>query len=585
VRQKILILIFALGLGHSLFSATLEVLTDVNESYLGQSITLILRIVSDKPVARPQLPQITGFQLSEAGESSYDERSMGSGGSGRKVTMEYSWRLLPMQTGQLRIPVMSFDLDGETLSSNEIPLTIIEPGPLEGYHLFLTAEGDTAFPSIPLRLSLKWLFSSEVSRPDFVLPFLQNDKIRIQDLPAPSSSGSDIYQFTVDGHTLYAVQSAEIYKDEQYASLTMSWDIYPLEPGPLKLEPVILSFQRGVVDQLGRRNYKPGVIPSNPLELTIQALPDQMQSFPGGILVARNELEITASLDQTKIYPGDPLELTLQFKGLVSPALTDFKGVEGLREMKGIIKTDPASLSSSLSENNKIYHQKIRIQSSGIRSFPALSFPYYSLDAGEVRFCRSNAIPLTVMELEETLLTDQAENREIPEETGKISLRSNRKIPYFGSGSFLDGLYLMRYRLSLLMILPLLFHIISFLFKQFRDSGRNNDQVKKELNRGLKEYSLKPEKENGLRLSELFIKWFSQLPEMRNVKDNSKDLMENMKSVLSKELCLEIQSMLDHLELLWSPQENTPSHQSSPDDFQDIPEKILRELKKKRRNK
>jgi hypothetical protein len=135
------------------------------------------------------------------------------------------------------------------------------------------------------------------------------------------------------------------------------------------------------------------------------------------------------------------------------------------------------------------------------------------------------------------------------------------------------------------MILPLLFHIISFLFKQFRDSGRNNDQVKKELNRGLKEYSLKPEKENGLRLSELFIKWFSQLPEMRNVKDNSKDLMENMKSVLSKELCLEIQSMLDHLELLWSPQENTPTHQSSPDDFQDIPEKILRELKKKRRNK
>ena len=199
--------------------------------------------------------------------------------------------------------VPGFDLkmpDGTRLQSEEIEILVREPGPLEGYHLFLTTDAETVFPGIPVRVTLKWLFSSEVSRPDFTIPFLERNDIRIDDLPPPSSQSSDIYQFTVGSRKVYAVQSAEIYEGQQYASLSMSWDIYPENPGELDLQPVFLAFQRGVVDRQGRRGYQPAVIPSNPLSLQVARLPGEMDSFPGGILVADDTLDITAELEPDK---------------------------------------------------------------------------------------------------------------------------------------------------------------------------------------------------------------------------------------------------------------------------------------------
>jgi hypothetical protein len=574
-----------LGVGQSLFSASFEVLTDTRESYVGQSITLIMRIISDGPVDRPSLPNIEGFQVNEAGESRYDQRTLGGGNSGRTVTMEYSWRLVPLQTGEFEIPALTLELGDDSYRSKAIPIRIKEPGPIEGYHLFLSAEGDTAFPSMPLRLHLKWLFSSEVSRPDFVLPFLNNEKIKVQDLPAPSSSSSDIYQFTVEGHTVYARQSAEMYEGEQYASLTISWDIYPLESGTLELKPVTLSFQIGSIDQQGRRVYTPAVIPSNALLLYIQTLPEKMNTFAGGVLVAQDELEVTAELDQTKVYPGDPLELTLTFKGLISPLLTDFKGIGRMKELGKLISADQSSLSSSLEGNDKVYTQKIRIQSSDLKAFPKLEFPYYSMDSKEVRISSSNEIPMNVMSLASSpAVIQEAESPKIEEKTG-ISLRSNRLVSYPRFSLLPARLYALRYRI--LIVLLTLTVLVTLFFLLLKRYGRHLKFVHrnaslKVLRGAFSEYKKNPNLENGLALSERFRQWLGEQPEVKEILQNQNiHLMEALETLLSRDLYRNIQALNDHLELHWSPTEMS----SLEDDFEQLPEKITKELKNNRRKK
>ena len=317
--------VISLFLGLSLLlcagAAELQFYFESSEGYPGMPQQLVLHAVDSRAVDRPSLPEVSGLSYAEAGQSVYKQSSFGGGGSGTRVTTEYRWLVTPMASGRFTIPSLNIEMKDEVLSTDPLVLDVKEPGPVEGYHLFLESDTDTVFPGMPVRLTLKWLFSSEVSRPDFTLSFLNRDDISIDDLPAPSSSTSDIYQFEAEGHTLYAVQSAEIYKGKQYASISISWDLYPEKAGELELEPAYLAFQRIVKDSYGRKKYAPAVIPSNGLSLKVKDLPSRLTDFPGGILIARDSLEIEASVDQKRVYPGDPLELTLRIKGLVNPGL------------------------------------------------------------------------------------------------------------------------------------------------------------------------------------------------------------------------------------------------------------------------
>ncbi|MDC7233106.1 MAG: BatD family protein [Spirochaetales bacterium] len=493
-----------------LWASDLQVFLDSSESYVGLPLQLTMQISSSKAVDRPDLGSIPGFQITSAGESRFEQRSLGSGGSSRTVTMEYSWRLLPLKTGNLSIPSFEMDLEDGTYRTEVIQVLIREPGPVEGYHLFLSAGGDTAFPDIPVRLTLKWLFSSEVSRPDFTLPFLNQTNLRVEDLPPPPSGSADIYKFSVEGRTVYAVQSAEIYEGEQYASLSMEWNIYPGEAGPLELEPVFLSFQRSVLDSRGRKTYAPAVIPSNALGLEVNELPRALSRFPGGVLVAEEDLDIRIELNQTRIYPGDPVEASVLISGLSSPALTDFAGLSVLDELRGNIRVERGSLISEVKGKTLVLNETVRIEQDTLSEFPSLKIPYYSLSEGKVKEAVSPAVPLTVLSLEENpalLFSPSAE----PEDSGEIfpgmiSLRGNRSlVTQKLSFSFQSLKWFILFFFTASAVL-LLLPPMAGLFRTFRFGKREAD-IRTTLKRSIGDYEKKPGRETGQILLEHLTAW------------------------------------------------------------------------------
>jgi len=565
----------------NVWGAGLEVFTDVRESYAGQPVKLTVRIVSDTQISRPVLPVLEGFTVQEAGESLYDERIRGTGGSSRKITAEYGWILIPEKTGVFTIPPLVIQAGSERLSSEPVTLTIREPGPIEGYHLFLTSTGDKAFPRIPVRITLKWLFSSEVSRPDFVLPFLRTSGIRIIDLPPPSSNTADIYKFTVDGHTIYAVQSAEIYEGRQYASLSMSWDMVAEESGSLSLDPVLLSFQRSVMTQSGRKGYENAVIPSNPLKLEIRKLPAELESFPGGILVADTGLTISASLDQNRIYPGDPLELTLRFQGLNNPELTDFRGIGGMPEIAGIISADKAEISSEAADSQKIVRQKIRFVSSSPGEFPALTFPFFNMETGQVDYCRTLPVPVTLQRLDDNKDSepDVAVTSQIKPADEPVSSAILGNVSGIAEDRHITG-FLYSYALPLSLLFLLLCLILMIPPGIIRGVGSiiadRSSMPVQQLVKSLELYEKNPDRKLAHQLYDQFWVWIRSLTgDKGNI--NQAEMLRILGGKLNPSLLEELNDLARFLDSFWMPGTSIPWCST----FTKVPAKVQKAVNRK----
>ncbi len=397
MKQERIILI--LGFGFLLFPLFLTGAQEVRlrvssgEAFLGQPLTLSLQIMGDQEPKRPNFPALEGFELSPAGEFRQSSRVFSGGRTQSTVVTEYRWKLTPLKAGQFTIPSLEIPLGDRTVQTEPLTLWIKTPEAIEGYELLLESSSSRGVVQLPLDLTLILLFSRDVAELEFLFPFLKEGH-PVEDLPPLSQMGKKTYQLTVEGRTVYAYQDRQEYQGQSYSSLTLSWRIYPKEEGTLAIGPAYGSFQvAGASQSL--------VIPSNTLILPVESLPEEVAQFPGGILVARGDLEVEASLSQIRFYPGDPISLTLVFKGLNNPELTQFQGVQGFPGLQGLVRPNQGSLEGTAQEDRKIYSQKLRFIREGRQTFPPLEFPYYSLEKGAVQRASTQAIEVELLALEE----------------------------------------------------------------------------------------------------------------------------------------------------------------------------------------
>ena len=433
MKHRISLLLILLG-GIILFplvSQSVRAGLESSTAYIGQPVRYTIQISGTEKADRPELDGFADFSIKSAGESTSMRSSFLNGNGTREVISEFNWLLTPLKLGNLEIPSVSITVDGKEILTRPAQLEVKEPGPLEGYHLFLSVEGENAFPGLPVRLTLKWLFSSQVSQPEFNLPFLDNPDLKIGHLPAPPVQKNDIYQFSINGHPAYATQSAEIYEGEQYASLTMGWDIYPVRSGPLTIEQAIISFKRGVGrDGWGNTKYETAVIPSNSLKITVHEVPEQLKNFSGGLLISKNQMGVSLNLDQNKVYPGDPITAEIRLENLLQPGMTDFEGLQGFSELQELFRVDNSSLITYEEDGTLVIKQTLRARSDRTGEFPALEFLYYNQKTGQIDTVRTDPIDLEIIPIRNTggtaVLTRKVQDfGESVEESDLLSLNYN----------------------------------------------------------------------------------------------------------------------------------------------------------------
>ena len=268
---------------------------------------------------------------------------------------------------------------------------------------------------MPVRLSLKWLISSGVSSPEFHLPFLDNPELEIRNVPAPSSGSHDIHELDINGETVYAMQSSEIFEGRQYTSLTIFWDLYPVKTGTIDISGVLLSFKRATRrDRWGGYTYENAAIPGNSLSFLVEEVPAELARFSGGVFVSKGPLDMDLTLDQTKVYPGDPVTLKGEFRNLSNADVMDFKGFGSIPELQDLFKIDRTSLITGSEEGVLSFSQTIRPLSETTGEFPSFRIPYYNQQNGKVEVFISDPLKLEVLALKKNTgsLTDNSSETE-----------------------------------------------------------------------------------------------------------------------------------------------------------------------------
>jgi len=189
----------------------------------------------------------------------------------------------------------------------------------------------------------------------------------------------------------------------------------PEEPGTLKLSPA-------TVPVVLRENIQNRVveIESDPVELTVQPLPQTDMNFSGAV----GDFEFSSKLVPTEVVVGEPITWTIEVSGKGNwPAgfqLPDRQVPQGFEVIQPRSKTDMADDSpfrGTLSEDVVLIPEK-----TGTFQIPAVRFVSFDPNTGEYRIQESDPVTLTVKPAQATTPPD-------PVGTGRAVAPGREPIP------------------------------------------------------------------------------------------------------------------------------------------------------------
>lgn len=382
-----------------LFSASgqsVRASVESSEVYVGQAFEFRVIIEGTTSSEVPELKDIDGIKMQYKGTSSSMVSSFGNGSSSSSKTIIYSWTFTPYRKGTLSIPSFSIDVNGTIFKTASGTILVKDPETIEGFYLFLETDKEDFWVGEPIELTIKWLFSSSVSNPIFNLPFIESGLFSVES--QEPQQGNDVYKLNINGLEVLAMQSAQIYKGEQYSSLLFSLTLIPAESGLINIEPITLAFDSAERSNGFRTSYKSLVIPSNPIDLNIKDLPAEAQALEGTLLLSDGPLSVVAEATPLKVHIGDPMTYTVKINGSVTPENVELPSLSTFEQMTENFSIPERRSPGKVHDDSVSFSQTIRVKNSHIDSIPQLELSYFDIQTGTVNTVNVPAIPLEVLE-------------------------------------------------------------------------------------------------------------------------------------------------------------------------------------------
>ncbi|MBI9098756.1 MAG: BatD family protein, partial [Spirochaetaceae bacterium] len=370
-----------------------------SEVYLGQPFEYRIIIEGTTDAQVPELGTLEGITIRYKGASTSMVSSFGGGSSSSSKTITYTWSFTPLKKGTLIIPSFSIEVDGKVLKTASGTITVKSPEPIEGFHLFLETDKKEYWEGEPIILTIKWLFSSSVSNPVFNIPFLNSQLFTTESQVPPP--GNDVFKLNIDGLDVLAMQTAEIYKGQQYSSLIFGLKLLPEKSGPVKLGPITLAFDSAERSSGFRTSYKSSVIPSNQLDIEIRELPslsDYTQNSP--VILSDGPLQIKASANPQRVHIGDPLTYIISVLQSVSPESIELPPLNFYEEMEKSFSIPQRRSPGKVEGDQVIFSQTIRVKNGEVDKIPELQLQYFNIQSGKLETALIPFVELEVLETE-----------------------------------------------------------------------------------------------------------------------------------------------------------------------------------------
>lgn len=286
-------------------SVTLEL--DRNEATPSDAVRLTVSISGSKSCdAPPEIQGLQPFNVSTGGTSSRVEIVNGQ----YTAKLQYAYYIQPSSTGKFKIGPAYVKVEGKGYNSNTETLNVVKASTPTGRDdpIFLSASlsKKTAYVEEEVLYVLKLHLRKRVSDISLALP--ESDHLTFRQLGKPKE-----YRQTVDGHSYGVVELC-------YSLISAKPSIYDINPATINLTVYDASKRgrRGLFDDpffndpFFRRG-RPARVVSDPVKLTVRALPAERRPDDFSGLVGR--LNVSASIKPDRLRVGESATLTVQLEG------------------------------------------------------------------------------------------------------------------------------------------------------------------------------------------------------------------------------------------------------------------------------
>ncbi len=315
-----------------------------------------------------------------------------------RLAAPITYEISPTKTGTYIIPAIQLTVAGKSLSTQPLQLIVVEATP-----------ENSVVPLAQLKTAKTELWEGEESTVQ--INFLVPRHCQMQELPFPSLARSGFASKRFNRSSQNGLREIDGQFFEEFSFQTT---FYGIKSGQITLGPAEfkgdLYVPQGGISPLGMRNMKksPFAIKSNPVEMTIKALPTagRPDNFSGAI----GKFDLSVQLQQDRVQVGDPLTAIVVIHGqgnyetLQAPVL---ESTDGWRSY------EPRVVKENRNGDDRgalFYSQIVEPQSAAIRELPRFVLSYFDPNTGTYGTARSENIPIIVSPGKNGQLTANAEN-------------------------------------------------------------------------------------------------------------------------------------------------------------------------------
>ena len=383
-------------------AANLSFTADVDRTTLSMNDTLTLQLTFSGgrlSIPQPTLSNIPGFRATFAGQSQNISYVNG------QVTSQvvFSFALAPQSPGEHVIPSITMTVQGETLTTNPIPIKVVSgsnlpipkagPGDAQqadvrhgGRNLFVTTSVDKKVATVGEQVTLLFRFYSHaplLSQPRYQPP--DTTGFMSEELPPQRQ-----YVATVEG--------------VRYQVVELATALFPTSPGkftigPASLECHVQDFRDPFGDNIFQNFFQQGrpvTLRSDPLTMTVRSVPEEGRpaSYRGDV----GRFQIAASFDKKSAQVHEPITLTVTVSGegnvkaLAHPPLPEMKEFKTYETLSSLnIEKKNGRLQGS-----KVFTTVMKPEVSGDITFPGLPLSYFDPQARAFKTAYTKPLKLHV---------------------------------------------------------------------------------------------------------------------------------------------------------------------------------------------
>lgn len=338
----------------------------------GETVTLTISVKGGR-LNDLQLPALPNFEV--VGRGNTFQFADG------QVEQGFTFELSPTQPGDLRIPAMQLNVNGQASTTQPIILKVLKSGQAAG------GAPPAAFARIAMPKTN--LFVGEVVMVD-VQVYLQEGRLT-QYPQLPTDPG-----FTL-GKWLKPTDTRVLLSNVAYTLVTFRAPLTAVKAGALTVGPVTQSV---VVPDRGRRSFffqSEREVKAMGDQVHAVALPLPTNNVPKTFAGAVGQYSVNMTASPTKVAVGDPITVRVQITGRGWLDALNLPNQPQWREFKTYA---PNVTVESADENHiqgtKTFEIAMVPQNPAIATLPSFSFAYFDPDAGGYRTAATPPIALTI---------------------------------------------------------------------------------------------------------------------------------------------------------------------------------------------